>query len=241
MRLKLILITLIISLVACTSNEAPDDAPTQEMLQGSVDVTSPVSGSIIYSESVLVRGTASNISEEGFLLEMVAPDDTILGAATVLANDDGTWSVELVHTYAGDPTEVTLVAKSSADSTLDYDIESIALATLDNRPEGVFGSITSPQDGAQVGGDSILITGRGSGFFENTFGLALVNTEGEVVQEIPVTLDNPNFIDDMIWEVEMLREDFIGNATLQMQYQDMESGDTIILDEVDVVVSAVAG
>ncbi|MEM9952679.1 MAG: hypothetical protein AAF846_13820 [Chloroflexota bacterium] len=245
MRLKFgLLLTIIVSLVvACSpANDSAPTATTQPTLQGSVDITSPASGSIIYSESIFVAGTSGNVGEDGFQIRVIAPDDSVLAEANIQPSEDDTWFVELVHEYTGDPTEVTLVATGTLpDNPLDYDIESIALAPLDLRPDGTFGNITSPEDGVQVGGDSILIAGRGSGFFENTFGLSLVDAEGDTIVEIPVTLNNPNFIDDVLWEAELPREGFLGNATIRMTYQDMESGDIITLDEVEVVVGAAAG
>lgn len=241
-----ILITMMLVLAACSSTEAPQGQvqviPTEPTLEGSVDITFPMSGSIIYAETIVLEGTSSGIPDSGFYVQLLAPDDSRIAEATVQPEDDGSWAVEIVHQYTGDPTEVTILASTSPEPDgLDYDIESIALAKLENRPEGVFGTILFPEEGTSAGGDFIEIIGRGSGFFENSFALQLVNTEDEVVSELPVMMKNPNFVDDMLWEAEFPRNDYIGNATLRMAYQDMESGETIIIDSINLVVSAVAG
>lgn len=246
MRIKLIIGLAFVAMimVACTPSDADDSAtidPTQTVLQGNIDITSPPSGAIIYGETIYLSGTASDIPDEGFQIQLLAPDDSVVAEATVQPTD-GDWSVEIVHNYTGNPTEVSIVAKSvDTANTLTYDIESIVLSTLENRPEGTFGEITSPTDGTSIGGDSLLVSGRGSGFFENNFVLILEAPNGEVIEEVPVTLNNPNFVDDIPWEAEIPRGDFVGNAVIRMVYQDMESGDVITIDSVDVIVSTVAG
>lgn len=240
---SILILILILLLTACSQETSPPEEtiPTAETLEGAVDITFPQSGSIIYAESIRLEGIADNISDEGFQIQLISPELDIIAEANIQP-ENGEWYTELVHGFTGDPTEVTIVAKNTnPDSLLDYDIEIVVLSTLENRPEGTFGDILFPTDGITVGGDSILVSGRGSGFFENTFILQLANTEGEIVSEMPVSVNNPNFIDDMLWEAELPRHDYIGNGTIRMVYQDAESGETIEVDSVDVVVSAVAG
>jgi len=234
---------LVFLLAACSPSETSpeEEIPATETLEGAVEITFPQSGSIIYAESLRLEGTATNVPEEGFQIQLISPELEVIAEATIQP-ENGTWFTEIVHGFTGDPTEITIIAKNTnPDSILDYDIEIIVLSNVENRPDGVFGSILSPTEGITVGGDSILISGRGSGFFENTFVLRLENTEGEIITEMPVTINNPNFIDDMVWEAEIVRNDFIGNGTIRMVYQDAESGETIEVDFVNVVVSSVAG
>ncbi len=246
MRKTILVFIMLFTVSACsTGDTAPGQVeivPTTETLEGTVEIEFPMSGAIIYAETLFIHGTSSDIPEAGFQIQLLNPDDSIISEADIQPEENGSWSIEIVHEYSGDPTEVTVIAKpSSSDSSLDYDIESILLSTLENRPEGVFGSILSPADDSAVGGDFILISGRASGLFENMFGLILENSEGEIITEMGISLNNPNFIDDMLWEAELPRNDFIGNATIRIVYQDMESGEMVEMDSVDVVVSAVAG
>ena len=216
--------------------------PTELTLQGSVDITFPMSGAIIYAETIILQGMASEVPGDGFDIQLITPDDSIVAEASIQPEDDGRWFVEIVHEYTGDPTEVTIVAKATdSDLALDYDIVSILLTARDNRPQGIFGSILSPSDGTSVGGDFIPVSGRGSGFFEGTFILRLENSDGDIITEMPVMINNPNLIDDMLWEAELPRNDFIGNGKIVMIDEDEESGEDIVIDNVDVVVSAVAG
>lgn len=247
MRFKLILASslLIIFIMACTASETDNNAtlaPTQATLEGSVEITLPPSGAVIYAEVIYLSGTANNIPAEGFQLQLIAPDDSIIAEATVPQPETEEWAINIVHNYVGDPSEINIVAKSvNSNNVLAYDIETILLATMDNRPDGTFGEITAPSEGTSIGGDSLLVSGHGSGFFENTFVLILETLDGEVLEEVIVMLNNPNFVDDMPWQAEIPRGDFIGNARIRMTYQDMESGNIITLDSIDIVVSTVAG
>ena len=141
------------------------------------------------------------------------------------------------------PSEATIIAKGiPADNPADYDIVSIAISSPANRPEGVFGSILAPNAGDTVGGDSNYVSGRGSGFFENTFTLVLETADdAELISSMLVTMHNPYFMDDMIWETELPRNDFVGNAVIRAFYTDAEIGAEVEIARVAVVVSTVAG
>lgn len=230
------------ALVACaTSGTATDSTPTEEALSGTVDITFPMSGAIIYSESLYVAGTASQVPEQGFRIELVASDDQLI-SETVIVPEGDTWSTTIVHAYEGDPTELTVIAKSLNDTlTTAYDSEVIILSSLTERPDGVFGEITTPTSATTIGGDSLLITGRASGLFEGTFSLAIESEAGERLVQMPFTVINPSMLDDVLWTAELPRGDFMGNATIVMFYQSARDGREVILDRVDVTISRVAG
>lgn len=217
-------------------------AATTAPLQGDVDIVYPISGSIIYSEALWLQGTAENVPADGFMLQVIAPDDTVL-AQSIVVPQDGQWQVELPHNYNGDPTEATIIAKSIDTSIAgDYDIVSILISAASNRPEGVFGSIIVPSEGETVGGDTIYVSGRGSGFFENTIVVVLETADdAEQISNVIVTMHNPYFMDDMIWEAELPRNDFVGNAVIRGYYTNAESGEEVEVFRVNVVVSSVAG
>lgn len=246
---KILLINLIFLLAACapTPTQSPEGgivtlAPSTSQLQGNVDIVYPISGSIIYSEALYLQGTAENTPADGFMLQVIAPDDTVL-AQSIVVPQEGQWSVELPHNYTGDPSEATIIAKAIPSDILgDYDIVSILISSADNRPEGVFGSVITPTEGETVGGDSIFVSGRGSGFFENTFVLVLETADdAEEISTVIVTMHNPYFMDDMIWEAELPRNEFTGNAVIRAYYTSAESGEEIEIFRVAVVVSSVAG
>ena len=244
--ISLLSILIIILVTACTSTPQERGGvtlvPTQAVLKGNVDITQPISGSIIYAESLFLQGTAHDIPAEGFKIQVVTPDDLILAETTVIPEGEN-WQVELVHGYTGEPIETVIIARSVNNAIPeDYDIESVAISAAENRPEGVFGSLIAPSPDATVGGDQIQVVGRGSGFFENTFSLVLEEADDatEIAQTI-VTMTNPYFIDDMIWEADLATNDFTGHAVLRMIYHDAATGEIIEVDRVKIVVSSIAG
>jgi hypothetical protein len=243
MRHIALFLTLII-LAACAPAQSGGVTiiPTQVSLQGNVNITYPISGSIIYAEALFLQGTASNIPAEGFRIQIIAPDDTIL-AETIVQADDDTWQLELVHEYSGEPIEAIIIARSLDNAVPeDYDIESIIISSSEYRPEGVFGAIIAPAPNSTVGGDQIPIIGRGSGFFEGTFILALEEADdGTEISQVVVTMFNPYFIDDMIWEVDLPTNGFTGHAVLRMFYQSAATGEEIDIERVELVISSVAG
>jgi hypothetical protein len=248
MKKSLILIFLLL-LAACTANPATQEAgeiatlpPTTSQLQGNVDIVYPISGSIIYTEALWLEGTAENVPTDGFMIQVIAPDDTVL-AQSIVVPQDGQWQIEIPHNYNGDPSEATIIAKSIDTSIAgDYDIVSIVISGAENRPEGIFGSLLVPNEGDTVGGDTIYVSGRGSGFFENTFTVVLETADdAEQISSVIVTMHNPYFMDDMVWEAEIPRNDFVGNGVIRGYYTSAETGEEIEVFRVNVVVSSVAG
>ncbi|MCA9913418.1 MAG: hypothetical protein KC496_08710 [Anaerolineae bacterium] len=242
MRLSLIFLGMIL-LAACTPAAAPDttenaSSPTGETIQGQVNITSPLTGSSIFAEAIYIAGTAQGIPDDRFHLRVVTIDEVIL-AETDIIIENNAWSVELIHEYDGVPNEALIIAEDGNGNQ--YDAESVLIASMENRPQGTFGIIISPQEDAVVGGDQIEVMGTGSGLFENTLFLQLANPDGEIITEIVITLDNPYFVDERVWVADVNTEGHTGPAELRIGYQDAESGDFITLDEQAIMLSVAAG
>lgn len=241
---RFIFFFLIVSFVAaCTPNDAPPIAtaiPTTAPLQGQVNITAPTTSSVLYSEVMYLEGTATDLSDGTFQLVILGVEENIISETTI-QTEDGVWSTELVHGYTGDPAEVTILARST-DATVEaeYDIVSVILSSLDNRPEGTFGRITSPQVGGVIGGDSALIFGTASGIPDNTLTLILESSEGNAISEKTITLPSPYTIDDVAWRADLDTNGFTGAATLTVTYT-TEDGATEILDTIRLNISSVAG
>lgn len=241
---RLIMLCCIISfVVACTPSDtapATTPIPTAVPLQGQVSITSPTNGSVLYSEVIYLNGTASDLADGPFQLVVVGVEDDVI-AETTIQPEDGTWTTELIHGYTGDPAEVTILARS-ADTTIagDYDIVSVILSSLENRPEGTFGRITSPQEGGVIGGDSALIFGTASGIPDNILTLTLESSEGDLISEREITLPSPYPIDDVAWTAELDTNGFTGAATLTVAYVS-EDGTNEMLDSIRLNISSIAG
>ena len=238
------IILLVVFLAACQSTPPLGEVtvlPTIPALEGTVNITVPASGSIIYSESLWLEGDAENVPAEGFKIRVVTAEDVVLAETTVQPTD-GHWQIEVVHGYTGDPTEVSVYALPVDEAIpQDYDIETILISPLDLRPEGVFGRILSPQEGDTPGGDEIPVIGSASGIFENQLTVALLQPDGTEISSVHVTMVNPYFIDEMIWEASLPTNDYTGPATIKAFTLSAEDGSEIPLGQIEVMVSRIAG
>jgi hypothetical protein len=229
-------------LVGCSS-QPPAATPTAgpAPLAGTVDIQVPVSGAVIYSELLYLAGTADGIPAEGFKIQVFDLDQALLAEA-IVQPANGAWTVEIPHQYQGEPIEATIVATGiDAEAGQDYDVEAIALSALANRPEGAFGTIISPMNGSDTGGDQIPVFGTGSGLFENTLIVQLRQADGTVIDEQIVTLTNPYFVDEVVWSTEMMTNGYTGSAELVAFYYSAQDGSEVVLQRVSITVSTAAG
>jgi hypothetical protein len=239
-RLTLCALILIIS-AACTpvDSSAPTTAPT---LTGSVDILSPLAGTTVYAEVLLVRGTAQGLPNNTFTLEVVGIDDEIIARSTVIVSD-GQWSVELPHSYSGEPMEVSLYAlPSDADLTSQqhYDTAAVVLAGLSYRPEGTFGTITAPVGGTTVGGELVPVSGTASGLFEGTLLLGIYAADGTEISRLVLTLEGQPY-DLVPWTADLPTNAYTGLAEIRAFYQQASDGKPVVIASVQVTVTPEAG
>jgi hypothetical protein len=240
MRSITLIAILTLILAACQSTAEPTATP-EPTLQGTVNITTPISGSVIYAEALWIEGSAENVPADGIKIRVVTAEDTLL-AETTVQPEAGKWQVEVVHGYTGDPTEVSIYAMSLDERVMqEYDIETVMIAPLALRPDGVYGMILSPQDGDTPGGDEILVLGSASGVFENQFTVTLEQSDGTEISTVHVTMMNPYFIDEMIWEASLPTNEYTGPAIIRAYALSAEDGSEIPLGQVEVMVSRVAG
>lgn len=242
MRLVMML-TVMTLLVACrpaavlpipTTTEA-----TAQPLTGSVEIITPFVGAVIYSELIALSGVATGLPENAFALTLTGPDGEHLAGATVSAASK-TWSLELAHTYTGEPIEVTISAQP-IDLHGVYTQRTIALAGLSYRPEGMFGSITLPTDGSTIGGEFLLITGTASGVPEYALTIDLIADDGRVVARTYAQTANPYVIDDMPWTAELGINGHFGPATIQLGAQNEAENTVTPLDSIQIQIETAAG
>ncbi len=229
-----------IILMLCACSSAPQTTP---LITGSVDIVYPQDGSVIYAEQLFLSGTASDIGEDTFSLELIGPDGSIVGRYPVQTSA-GEWQIEIPHGYRGEPIEVNIFAVPEAGnipSEMEYDVVTIVLAGQTYRPEGVFGSIMSPRDGDTVGGDTFEVSGTVSGVFENTFTLALYDAEGNVIDRKAVTVVNPYFTDEVPWSDALATNGYTGSAKIRALYNSPADGSETVLADAQVVVQEPAG
>ncbi len=225
-------------LVACTP--AVPATPTALLPIGDVQIITPQTGSILYSPTLYISGTAVNVPASGFILRAISADDAVIAEITIVPDGEN-WSVELTHTRPTEPTEITLYALPVGDVVGDYDVVSIVLSLEDERPEGTFGMILAPFENDEMGGDVIPVYGTASGLFENTLIVVLEQPDGTLIQEQVITVNNPGIIDEVPWTAEIPTDDYTGAAVIRAYYQDANTGEKITIASVKVMLVFAAG
>lgn len=217
-------------LLTTSSGQSDDDSFGSAPTTAQITIDQPPAGAIIYAETLRVSGTSSENS--GTFLVQIVEEDRVLASAPVRP-DGMNWSVEIPHAYAGQTTEVEIRAVSPDVLDQPFDQVPVFLSQLMNRPSGAYATITTHQDGDNLGGDTVLIEGRVSGV--DSFVLALIDDAGAVIDERTILVNNPFLVDDLPWQADIATNAYAGPATLRMTSKDAD------LLEVNVTVSNAAG
>lgn len=214
------------------------DTPPIET-SASVTINAPSIGTVIYSDRIYVAGTADALPENNFQLEVATVADEVLGEA-IIEPQNGEWNVQLPHNYTGDPTEITIRAYAEgAEAGTEYDIAAAVLSPADNRPEGTYGLILQPSDGDTAGGEQIPLFGVISGIDADELIVRLIMGD-EIITEQIISVDYPNRADEIPWQADLSTSERTGPVTITVGYADAEDG-FILLDEVSIVLTAIAG
>jgi hypothetical protein len=237
-----LLLLLVFALAGCTggSPAAPTPTPPPSTSTGVVTITQPQSGAIIYGPTVYLAGTAENVPGNRFRLTAMTADDQPLFDTSIIV-ENGQWSYEAPNTRTGDPVELTISALPDKASGPDLDIVSIMLSNESQRPEGVFGSFTSPFDGDTVGGEVIPISGTASGLFEGNLNIGLEQPDGTVISGIVITVMNPGIMDEVPWQADMPTNGYRGPAVLRAYYHSAKDGSVVTLSTLSITVADAAG
>lgn len=215
----------------------PNPTTTIRPMASAVEIDHPTDGTIIYSETLFATGRVSETAQQ-FNLELVNIDGNVINSITV-DSQPGAWEREFVHGYTGEPSEFILRAvPTNPDNTFQiYDSAAILLADISKRPDGIYGSITQPINGAQVGGDMIQITGRVSG--TDQVNIVVITDTGETLDTKAAELVNPYLLDEVSWNAEITLGDYIGQATLHAVA--VSTDDEVEIGAIDLSIGAAAG
>jgi len=244
LRFAVISALLIVILAACGGGQDDPEGfaratATFEPGASTVDILFPQNGSVIYAEAITISGRLVGQPQQ-FTLQVLDLDETVLVEST-LDEQPGDWSVEVIHGYTGDPTEIEIRAVPAGAGTTVFDRASVLISDVSNRPEGAFGAVVLPTDGDVLGGDLLLVEGRASGATENMLTVELVREDGRMVAVQTITLTNPYVIDEVPWQVELERREANGPATLTVYTDDAGGEGRIELDAIEVELAEAAG
>lgn len=228
---------LLLFVAACTGDSSAP-SPTPQPPEAHISIDFPQDGTIVYAETLYIAGQSGDPAQP-FQIELINIDDTVI-AETTVNPQSGEWQIEVPHGYTGDPSEVIIRAvPTDESSTQIYDSATILISDMTRRPEGIYGSITTPANGVEVGGDMLLVEGRASGAPENTITVELVGDT--VIDSQVITLMNPYFVDEVPWQAELATNGYTGQATIQVYITSPQDGSQIVLDSIIVTVITAAG
>lgn len=232
-----LLILALILLAACqptVTTPLPTALPTTIPLEGSVTIDLPAAGTLIYSESVRISGTASGLPDDQFALVLTASEEQALARVTIPV-EDGQWQIDLLHGYNDVPSEVIIAAYPLSDAQSDpYDLHIVAMAALEHRPEGTYGFLTL--ESTSLGGGIMPVRGIASGLGDAPLIVRLLTATGDLISETSVLIDDPSGVNEVPWTAELARNDYVGPAELLLLSASEEA-----LDSQAVTIEAAAG
>jgi hypothetical protein len=230
----LICILLVWIVTGCAALGGPTSTP--DPLSGTVTLTTPPEGAVIYASALYVAGTLADVPSKSLLIRLRTPENEIIAESRVDAVQ-GDWSTEIVHGYTGAPNPVTVeVVPLDAPSAEPFARSQIFFAALEDRPDGMFVTLITPEDGREIGGDDVLVSGTASGIPDRTFNVSLTNSNGQVLDTQTVTLSGRYDIDEYPWEVTLQTQANEGNAVIRITTADGEE-----LAAISVIMSSAAG
>lgn len=232
----------ILMLVFAACSSAPAATPTPALVS-EVQFFVPQPGTIVFSPTLHLNGTASNLPADGFRLLVTTAEDATLADQVIQPDANGNWSAEVANTITTDPIEVTVSALPADASILgDYEIVSVVFAPESARvQEGVYGMIFAPFDGDTVGGELIPLAGAASGLFEGTLQLALIDEAGATAAQVTITTMSSDPLDEVLWAADLPTNGYLGTATIEAFYTSAKDGEKVILDSVNVTIGDAAG
>ncbi|MCA9894705.1 MAG: hypothetical protein KC615_17080 [Anaerolineae bacterium] len=236
--LRLAFFAVILAIASACTPTPPAVAPTSQF-DTFVTIDLPRIGTIIYADTIYVAGTSNASMEDGFLIQVITANSDVIADGSVQPTD-GHWDVQLPHSYTGDPTEITIVASlSDGQTSAELDLASAVLSPEVNRPDGIYGLILQPTNGDTGGGEQIPVFGVVSGLSTGEIVIGLT-MGGDEISLATLAIDYPNSLDEIPWQVDLPTEDTTGPVTLTLSYKD-ETGNLVLLDEIELVLTAVAG
>lgn len=224
MPFRLLLLSLLLVVVGLTGCGVlnPGPTPTPDPLTGTVILTAPPEGAVIYASALYVAGTLTDSPANSLLIRLKEADGSMLAEASTVVVD-GAWSLELVHGYDSttEPLPVTVeVVPAAAPEAGVFASRGILFAPLAERPEGTFVQIITPEQGTEVGGEELPVSGTASGIEGMRFTVDLVDSRGGILSSQVVELAGRYPLDELPWQVVLNPGETTGNAIIRITLPD---------------------
>ncbi len=170
-------------------------------------IDSPAAGGTVYTGTVRISGGVENLSQDAFTLSILTPTGDVVNTQPInLMNPNHVakvpWSAAMTITsYTGNA-----IIEVRARSATDEDIVlartpitiqragsgstggNVVATGLPSNASGPVGSIDTPTANEGIGGDPIQVTGTAGGILTNSFTLALIAPDGNVLNSQTISL-----------------------------------------------------
>jgi len=183
----------------------------------SVMLNTPTRGAVVYDSILTVSGQTEGVGNAVMIyVEPSQASPTFPGYSYASEVVDGRFSVDFIPAYNGSPLEMVVRVYGVNDVAREtLKAESVfVLATSDERPDGVYVDVLTPQPGDEVGGDVIGVSGRASGIMGGVLTVTLVDSNAVVMDTQTVTLQVVNLLDDVPWQANLKPADGKRNAII---------------------------
>jgi hypothetical protein len=208
---------------------------TSHPTAGEIVVIFPSAGDTLYAELIYIAGDIQS-APQTLRAQLRDIDENILITAPIMTQF-GKWSIEMLRpNYIG---EATIEILSAIDPAVIHETIPVFLGDSTTRPSGTFGSLITPTDGEQIGGDTILVSGRASGVLDGKIQLVLRSGDGTTAIH-EVILNHPHALDDIFWQTDLPLAGLTGSVTLTAYFTSPDAPDPI-LSRVTLVITQVAG
>lgn len=188
---------------APTTDSGSNEDLTSQLPVSPILITAPGNGSQVVSP-LQVTGQADPTFEQTLVVQLVSADGTQLGfTATQIQADVGTrgaFTAEVAFSV-NEPTPafIQVFSESAMNGTIE-NLNSVSVTLLPNGTAQIEANsnslprihITSPAMGDAVSGGQFTLEGIGLPSFENTFLVEVVDADGTVITQLPISTDAPD-------------------------------------------------
>ena len=206
--------------------------PTSETGE-TATIESPAAGGQVYTGTVRISGWVENLAQDEFTLSIVAPNGNVVNTQPIhLMNPNNVakvpWSAAMtitsytgeavieVHARSADDKDVLLarspvtIQQGGSGSTGG----NVVATGLPSNASGPVGSIDTPTANEAIGGDPIQVTGTAGGIPSNSFTLALIAPDGNVLNSQLITLTGAE-TNVVPWAAALGTSGYTGSAALR--------------------------
>lgn len=181
--------------VIATSNTVTVQFPGAPPL-ATLQITSPTNGTTLnLGSQVVISGTSTGLPAGTVVQVRGFVGNTIVAQGSGQTNGAGNWNATLQFVVAVNPGSGGSLNASAVFNNVQVNSNSVNVIWGNGTNQQPFIQISSPQNGAVVGGNGVAITvlGNAGNLFENALSVRALDTFGNVLAQQPVVYDQNGF------------------------------------------------